>query len=1012
MAFTHLQVRSAYSLLSSSIKLSEYIQLATSWQLKALALVEEGNMHSAIKFYIACQNAGINPIIGMSLKVKGEGFEDEWTLLSKNNQGYKSLLKLASLNALEGMVDIAEVIQCSSNLVVITSGESGVLVSAIEQNQGSLLNAYYHQYLSRLDCVYIGLLRVNHLTSEISKVLIDWASTLGLKTVALNDVRYLKREDAKTLTFLRAIKENHSIADTELQDMERYFKTEDEIRRLFSDALDAIEVTEEIVAQCQVEIPLHQQLLPKFPTPDGISSESYLEALCYRGLVKRYGQEQALAYKPRLNYELSVIKEMGFSDYFLIVWDFIKYAKVNQIFVGPGRGSAAGSIVSYVLGITNVDPIKYNLLFERFLNPERISMPDIDIDFQDNRRDEVIQYVQEKYGKRCVVQIVTFGTFQSRSAWRDLARIHEVETQLINKVAGYIYSGVTLAHIYEESKELREFFMNYPKLEMIYQEAVKIEGLPRHTSIHAAGVIISDSDLTDYTAIMDGPTGIYISQYEAEDLEAIGLLKMDFLGLKNLNMLQQMIALIKQKSDSSFDLASIDFSDSKTYEMIAKGQTTGVFQLESEGMRQVLKRVRPNSLEDIIACNALFRPGPMESIPLFAARKHHEQPVEYYHPSLQGILQNTYGIIVYQEQIMQIAHVVSGYTLGEADVLRRAVSKKKKDVLEEEERTFVTKAVERGYSLEVAKQLYALILKFANYGFNRSHAVAYSMIAYQMAYLKVHYPAYFMSVALTNVISSERHTTQYIREAKQLNLVVLSPSINKSGMAYQIEGQNIRFSLLPIKNIGSNLARRLIEAREEGPFKSMYDFIVRTKAFMNQRAYEGLIDVGALDEFGYNRATLHQNLKPILDFSTFDGGLFEADYAMQVVRQDLFPIEKMKREKELLGFYLSAHPIQMLSQAAKENGWYYPSDLTELKLSQATFVGFVEKFREIRDRKGKLMAFMNLTDEESTLTVTIFSDVYKSEYKGLLGKVVAINGRISQRNNEKNLNLSKIISVS
>ena len=1013
MGFTHLQAQSAYSLLNSSIRLEDYINLATSNQLKSLALVEDGTMHSAIKFYKACKKVGIKPIIGINLVIDVDGMKDEWILIAKTNQGYERLLKLASIAALNnGSVDINEVISDSSNLIIITNGERGVLISKIEQNQPNRLTQYYQQYLSRLPQLYIGLLRVNHRTYEISRQLIQWAREMNLKTVALNDVHYLRKDDAKTLTFLRAIKENQSVSQMEIQDVERYFKSEDEMRQLFADCEESVQVTEEIVQSCTIELSLNQQLLPKFPTPDGVSSDTYLEALCHKGLAKRYGSELSVLHKNRLSYELSVIKKMGFSDYFLIVWDFIKYAKMNQIFVGPGRGSAAGSIVSYVLGITNVDPIRYELLFERFLNPERITMPDIDIDFQDNRRDEVIQYVQNKYGMRCVVQIATFGTFQSRSAWRDSARIHDVETQLINKVATYIYSGMTLKEIYEKNHELREFFSSYPKLENIYQEAMKIEGLPRHTSIHAAGVIISDHDLTDYTAIMEGPTGIYVSQYEAEDLESIGLLKMDFLGLKNLSMLQQIITLIQTKSDPTFNLGRIDFNDDLTYQMITNGQTTGIFQLESEGMRQVLKKVRPSNLEDIIACNALFRPGPMESIPLFAARKHQEQPIDCYHPSLENILQNTYGIIVYQEQIMQIASVVSGYTLGEADVLRRAVSKKKKDVLEEEEVKFVSKAIERGYTPEIANQLYALILKFANYGFNRSHAVAYSMIAYQMAYLKAHYPAYFMSVALSNVIGSERHTADYIKEAKQLGLTILPPSVNKSGLTYQIEEQSIRFSLLSIKHIGLNLARQLIEERQNERFKSVYDFVIRTKRFMNQRAYEGLIDVGALDEFGYNRATLHHNLEAILDFSKYDGGLFETDFEIQAMTKELSQIERMKREKELLGFYLNSHPIHLMSKPAKENGWYCPSDIVHLTLSQATFVGFVEKFREIRDRKGNLMGFMEITDEHMSLSVTIFSDVYKSEYRSLLGKVIAVNGRISIRNNEKNLNLSKIIAVS
>ncbi|MTM04917.1 DNA polymerase III subunit alpha [Turicibacter sanguinis] len=1010
MSFVHLQVRSAYSLLSSSIKIKELVDLALENQMSCLALVEEGTMHSAIKFYNACRRVNVKPLIGMSVNVQGDSFIDEWVILARNQCGYQGLLKIASFIAKqEGVVLYEQVLPFVQDLVVITSGEHGMLCSGIEEYKEERLLQYYESYLKSIPHLYIGLMRVNQRTYELSKHLISFASNVNRPIVALNDVRYLKKEDAKTLTLLQAIKQNQSVEELPLVDYERYFKSECQMKELFADVPNALMQTEQIANDCEVEIPLHQSLLPKYQTPEGVSSDSYLEALCFKGLEKRYGH---LEYANRLKYELSVIHKMGFSDYFLIVWDFVRYAKSHDIYVGPGRGSAAGSLVAYVLGITNVDPIKYELLFERFLNPERITMPDIDIDFQDNRRDEVIQYVQNKYGSHCVVQIATFGTFQSRSAWRDLARVHQVETTLINKVASFIYSGSTLKEIYEQTKGLRDFFSTYPKLEAIYKEAEKIEGLPRHTSIHAAGVIISDHDLTDYTAIMEGPTGIYVSQYEAEDLEMIGLLKMDFLGLKNLNMLQQITTLIKSSVAPEFDINKIPYGDLKTYEMISQGQTTGVFQLESEGMRQVLRAVRPNCLEDIIACNALFRPGPMEGIPLFAARKHHEQPIEYYHPSLQYILSKTYGIIVYQEQIMQIANVVSGYSLGEADVLRRAVSKKKKEILEREQKTFVEKAIERGYHQEIATQLYELILKFANYGFNRSHAVAYSMIAYQMAYLKRHYPSYFMTVALSNVIGSESNTAQYVKEAKQLDILVLPPSINSSGLMYQIENENIRFSLLPIKHIGMNLARQIVAERERGLYKSFYDFVSRTRSFLNQRAYEGLIDVGAMDEFGYNRTTLHHNLTAILDFSKYDGGLFETDFEIMMMKETLSSAEKMKREKELLGFYLNSHPIHLMRDQAKEKGWYFPSDLIHLNVSTITCVGFVEKFREIRDKKGKLMAFMDISDENGIVSVTIFSDVYKSEYKALLGKIVVINGRVSIRNSEKNINLSKIIAIS
>jgi len=1007
MEFTQLQVRSSYSLLGSSIQISQVIELAKAQKLSTLALVEDSVMHSAIKFYQACKKAQIKPIIGLSLKVKADSYFDQWTLLAKDKQGYQALLKFASKVALdESGIEIEEIITVSDHLVVCTNGETSLLVA---HDEG--INTYYEKYLSRLPYLYVGLSRINSQSFEASQRLLIWARQQKLPVVALNDVRYLYKEDANTFHFLQTIKKNEIFNQHAIIEEKRYFMTQKELQDLFHDCPEALAATFEIAQLCQVEIELQQKLLPKYPTPDNITANQYLVALCQKGLEKRYGTNLSSVYYKRLNYELSIIYQMGFSDYFLVVWDFVKYAKLNEIVVGPGRGSAAGSLVSYVLGITNVDPIKYELLFERFLNPERISLPDIDIDFQDNRRDEVIKYVQDKYGALGVVQIVTFGTFQSRSAWRDLARIHDIETQLINQVAKFIYSGSTLEAIYDQNLNLREFLRTYPRLEMIYKEAMKIEKLPRHTSVHAAGVIISDHDLTDYTAIMEGPTGIYLSQYEAEDLETIGLLKMDFLGLKNLTMIRQISQVIKEKEDLSFNLNQLEFDDVETYNLISKGQTTGVFQLESEGMRQVLKAVRPTSLEDIIACNALFRPGPMENIPLFTARKHGQQVVEYYHPDLKPILEKTYGIIVYQEQIMQIAHLISGYSLGEADVLRRAVSKKNRDVLQREEEHFILEATKRGYSKEIASKLYSLILKFADYGFNRSHAVAYSMIAYQMAYLKVNYPSYFMAVALTNVIGSEGHTAQYIKEAKHLGIKVLPPSVNKSHISYETEQGDIRFSLLPIKNIGLNVARQIVKERERGKYESMYDFVTRTKSFINQRIYESLIDVGALDEFGYNRSTLHQNIMPILDFSKYAGGLFETKFEIKQIPKDFEQTEVMKREKELLGFYLNSHPITFIRKKVDEKGWCLPSDLVSVNSKSVICVGFVEKVRQIRDKNGQLMGFMELSDELTAVNVTIFSRVYESHFRSFVGEIIAIQGTLSIRNSEININLNKIIPV-
>ena len=1003
-----LQVRSVYTMLGSTIQLPELIAAAQANGLSQLCLVEDNSLHSGIKFYKACQKAGIKPILGLSLKVYGEGFHDYWTLLAKNETGYRALLHLASHDQLP----LEDAIAASNNLVICTHGEQGLLPALAREQSlgGDKAQTYYENYLSRIDDLYIGISRVDPQTLETSRQLLRLGNRLGVPVCALDDIRYLKKEDAPRYSFLKAIKDNEILQDLPLTS-DRSFASALDLAGRYPDCPEAGAAAEEIAAKCHLTLQLGKTLLPKFPLPQGQSSSDYLRALCQKGLAKRYGASLGPLHRQRLLYELEVIGSMGFSDYFLIVWDFIKYARQQGILVGPGRGSAAGSLVAYVLGITNVDPLKYGLLFERFLNPERLSMPDIDIDFQDTRRDEVIAYVHQRYGHQQVVQIATFGTFQSKSAWRDLARIHGIETNLINQVAAFIYSGSSLSAILEQNEALREFFKSYPRLEAIFRDAMKLEGIPRHTSIHAAGIMISDGDLRDHTPLMAGPLGIQVSQYEAEDLEAIGLLKMDFLGLKNLTMLQGISNLIRERVDPGFNLASLGFGDPATYEAIANARTTGVFQLESEGMRQVLRAVRPAQLEDVVACNALFRPGPMENIPLFAARKHGREKVEYLHPSLEPILSYTYGIIVYQEQIMQIASTVSGYSLGEADVLRRAVSKKDAQVLLKEGERFMARAQSRGYSLEISQKLFDLILKFANYGFNRSHAVAYSMIAYQMAYLKVHFPAFFMAVSLSNVTGSERATGNYVKEAKQLGLEIRGPSVNHSGLGYEPEDGAIRFSLLPIKHVGYNLAKQIIETRQAGPYQDFYDFVIRTKSFLGSRIYECLIDAGALDEFGHSRATLHENLVKILDFSKYDGGLFEMAFEVRPAAVEFEAAEVMAREKELLGFYLTSHPLSARRQEIKAKGWFLPSELSQLRDQLLTCVGLVEKVRQIRDKNGNLMAFMDISDEETTVSVIIFSKQYESRFRTLAGKVIAVKGILEGGKNGKIIKMREIIAI-
>ena len=1008
--FTQLQVASSYSLLKSTIKLDELITHAKQHQLEAVSLIEKDELHSSIKFYEACLKANIKPLIGLSLPVEIHNERHRFSIIAKNYKGYLHLLMLASKLALEGTVNYETLLEVSADVVVILEPQSSQFLYHVSQ-QSSEAISYYESYLKPLPHFYIGLQKTTDMTRMNTSHLQQFAQQVHVKVVAINDVCYLHQSHSVILQHLRLIDEGKSVAEREVSDVERYYKSKEEMMNLFSDCQEAISNIAEIISLCQLEIPLQQQLLPKFITPNDVSSFEYLKALSYRGLKKRYEQDLTQKHLKRLEYELSVVERMGFEDYFLIVWDFVKFAKQQKIVVGCGRGSAAGSLIAYVLGITNVDPVRYELLFERFLNPERLSMPDIDIDFQDTRRDEVISYVHQKYGSDNVLQILTFGTFQSKSAWRDTARVYGVEMKLVNTVAKNIVSGQSLIACAKESEPLQQLLIEYPKLKQIYEVACHIEGLPRHISVHAAGVIISDQQLTRYTPMMKGPSDVHLSQFEATDLETIGLLKMDFLGLKNLSMLKEIEKLV-QEDVPTFQVEHIPIDDEQTFKLIADAKTIGVFQLESEGMKQALRLIRPTHLEDVIAVNALFRPGPMKNIPLFAKRKHGEEPITYYHEALKPILYKTYGIIVYQEQIMQIANIVCGYSLGEADVLRRAVSKKKRSVLESEREKFVFKAVENGYTQHIAHELYELILKFADYGFNRSHAVAYSMIAYQMAYLKAHYPTYFMSVALSHSIGSELTTAQYVKEARQLGQEVLGPSVLSSQGSYTIENKRIRFGLLPIKNIGIHLVNQLIEERNKKPFESFYDFVSRCQRFLNLKAFGYLIDAGACDEFELNRTTLYKNLEEIIEFSKYNNGLFFNEFKINHYQEVQTQKEIMQHEKDLLGFYLNSHPLRHLQKRAKEEGWLMPVDIQQTNFTKVACMGYVERIKEIRDKKGQLMCFMEISDEHVSLSVVVFAGQYTQEIKRLNGECIVVFGRINQKNFEKNITCDKIISVS
>ncbi len=744
----------------------------------------------------------------------------------------------------------------------------------------------------------------------------------------------------------------------------------------------------------------------------------YLKGYVYAGFEQRYPNPTNL-HKKRLQYELSVIHKMKFSDYFLIVWDFMRFARDNGILTGPGRGSAAGSMVAYVLQITDIDPIEHQLLFERFLNPERISMPDIDIDFPDNRRDEVIQYVSEKYGPLHVAQIITFGTLAAKAAIKDVGRAFGFNPKELEQLSSYIPPklGITLSEALQQSELLRKFISESELNQRLYNTAVKLEGLPRHTSTHAAGVVISEQPLIETIPIQSGHNNVYLTQYSMEYLEDVGLLKMDFLGLRNLSFIESILLTIYRQTGQKIDIRSIPLDDLQTFALLAAGNTTGVFQLESDGMRKVLKQLKPSSFEDIVAVNALYRPGPMENIPLFIKRKHGQENISYPHPDLESILKKTYGVIVYQEQIMQIAAVMAGFSLGEADLLRRAVSKKQKQTLDRERNHFVTGAINNGFSEQIANDIYDLIVRFANYGFNRSHAVAYSFIAYQLAFLKAHYSVYFMTCLLTSAIGNDTKLVQYIRELVGMNINLLPPSINKSENAFQVEGNAIRYSLLALKGVGGIALREIFRARKQKPFQDLFDFCLRVSPkIVNRKILEVLVHSGSFDEFGQDRAVLLASLDVAIEHAQ----LFRPEDAAQIdfFQDDEFMIkpkyvevdpinieDKLAFEKEVLGLFLSDHPISTFKKKLNASGITTLADLNT-GIRHAIKGVYITNVRTIRTKKGEPMAFLTVSDQSGELDAVAFPQTFKKIGQLLKqGMMLIIEGSVEEREEKLQFNI-------
>ncbi len=1043
MSFVHLQVKSAYSLLASSASVEDLVRSASDRGFKAIALTDQNVMYGALTFYKECLKYGLKPIIGLTASVLVDERSDKacpLVLLAKNIQGYRNLLKISSIIQTKSKNGIPKkwFRHYSQGLIGISPGLGGEMEQYLLEDkweEAQQLVAFYKQCFEQGD-IYFSC--QNHGLQEeniLNKKMIMFGHEVKIPIVATNQVRYINKDDSFAYECLLMLETGTKLTDDsreKLKSKENYLKTISEMIELFSDSPEYIEQSLIIASKCNVELELGKIELPKYPVPNDEPAKDYLARLCLSGLRERYSSPTD-EHLERLTYELEIISKMNFSDYFLIVWDFMKYAHENGILTGPGRGSAAGSIVAYVLRITDVDPIRHSLLFERFLNPERISMPDIDIDFPDNRRDELITYVAGKYGQLHVAQIITFGTFQARAALRDIGRVVGISSKEADYLAKQVPPrlGITLEQAYKESKGLQEYLSRTETGKLIFETARKIEGLPRHTSTHAAGVVISEKPLTDIIAIQEGHNEVYLTQFSMDALEEIGLLKMDFLGLRNLTLIHDILTLIRKITKQQIHLDSIPINDSLTYSLLSSGDTTGIFQLESSGMRNVLKTLKPTEFEDIVAVNALYRPGPMENIPTYINRKHEKEPIEYPHPDLEPILSKTYGVIIYQEQIMQIASKMAGFSLGEADLLRRAVSKKKKDVLDQEREHFVNGCLRKGYEKSVAEAIYDLIVRFANYGFNRSHAVAYSLIAYQLAYLKANYRIYFTAALLTSAIGNDDKLAQYIREAKQIGINILPPSINKSRYPFLIEKNGIRFSLSAIKGVGVAALREIIDVRTKKPIRDLFDFCIRIPTRnVNRRVLESLICAGAFDEFEVDRATLLATIDVAMEHAELVSpknsnqvDLFDdEDFLIKpkyVVIEPFTQEEKLRFEKEALGFYLSSHPVSSYTSRLKGHNLTQIIDLYSQPApkSKVRVCAFITAERTIRTKKGEVMAFLTLSDETGEIDAVVFPLIYNRYSKNFKkGEIVYLDGNVELREQrpqfivKENLSLDDITS--
>ena len=1061
MSFAHLHVHSEYSLLDGACRIEPMLDKIKSMGQTSVALTDHGVMYGVVDFYKAAKARGLNPIIGCEVYVaprsrfdKVHGIDNEryhLILLCKNNTGYKNLIKLVSEGWVNGFytkprVDKELLEQHHEGLIALSGCLAGEVDRALERNDYEEAKKVAEWYNGVFGDGNYYLEIQNHGLDEqlrINPMLISLSKELNIPLAATNDAHYVDKQDSKIQQVLICIQTNHTLGeDTGLEfgTQEFYLKSEEEMREAFSECPQAVDNTAKIAEQCHVEFEFGKTKLPHFDVPDGWSHFDWFANLCRKGLKERYGDSPPQEYIDRLEYELGIIDKMGYTDYYLIVHDFIRHAKSVGIPVGPGRGSGAASICAYCIGITGIDPMKYNLLFERFLNPERVSMPDFDVDFCFERRGEVIDYVIDKYGADHVAQIVTFGTMAAKAAIRDVGRAMGMSYSAVDNIAKQIPNelNITLEKALKRSAEFKALYDKDVEAHELIDTAMKVEGMPRHASTHAAGVVITHDPVVSYVPLARNDEAI-VTQFTMTTLEELGLLKMDFLGLRTLTVIRNAEKAIRN-TDPSFSIENIDMEDRQVFDMLCAGQTEGVFQFESAGMRSVLSQLKPESVEDLIAVISLYRPGPMDSIPTYIENRHNPAKIKYKTPKLKSILDITYGCIVYQEQVMQICRELAGYSYGRADIVRRAMSKKKHDVMLRERDSFVNGAVDengnilcegavrRGVPADVANEIFDEMISFASYAFNKAHAAAYAFVAYRTAWLKCHYPCEFLAALLTSFLDNSGKVAQYINECSRLGIKILPPHVNRSTEAFEVSDGNIHFSLLAVKNLGRGFIRRMVDERTmNGDFKDFYDFCRRMygKDF-NRRAIESLVKCGAFDGMGANRRQMCAVIDPIIEELDNTkrrnvegqigfGDLYSGSAAEPTEPKSSFayppadefsPEMLLKYEKEVAGMYLSGHPMAQyreLSKALKcaqigdiaaEESRYKDND-------RVLLLGLITSAKKKITKSDATMAFLNFEDMTGSIEVIVFpKTLIEKPTMFHEGNILLLHGRVSMREDE------------